>query len=201
MVRESLDPEARSAALLVDGKGRVTLHVRDEAGVRLDSLGVVALPARLRLYAGPVGLQAGVATEEESWKLRSTVVGWPRAGQLAGLVLGSSGFAWTRDLRLATEDDVRGPTPPDAFAITSIAPNPTTGATTVVIGTGREGRHVVEVFDVLGRLVSATDVMADRPKLVPVRIDLAGQGPGVYAVRVRHDESGTAVTRTLTVAR
>ncbi len=200
MVRASLDPDARSAALLVDRDGLLTLRVRDADGVRVDSLGTTPLPARLWLYAGRYGLQAAVGADGE-WALRNPIAPWEPTDLVGGLVLGSSGFAWTRDLRI--DADARAPetSPTRTLAIRSVAPNPTTGGATVVIEAGRGGRHAVDVFDVLGRLVSTAEVVADRSEPVSVRIDLAGQGPGVYAVRARHVESGAAATRTLTVAR
>ncbi len=199
-VRGSMDSDAPSAMLLANATGALVLHVRDAAGVRTDSLGAVALPARLRLYAGPVGLEVAVAAPDGPWETRAHLLDWPRAGQLAGLVLGADGVAWARDLRLDAEDEIDTPEP-GTLALAPPAPNPSAGRVRLVIEAGREGAHAVDVLDVLGRRVAETTVVADRLGAVAVRLDLGGESAGVYVVRVRHVASGAAVTRTLTLAR
>ncbi len=200
-VRASTDPGAWSALLLADGSGAVVLRVRDAAGVAVDSLGPVALPARLRLHAGPYGLEAAVAAPDGPWETRATVADWPRAGDLAGLVLGADGVAWVRDLRLDTEAQVRGEPPAGTVALAPPAPNPSAGAVVLVIEAGLDGPYAVDVLDVLGRRVAGASVQAARLGAVPVRLNLSSESAGVYVVRVRHVASGTTATRTLTLAR
>lgn len=71
----------------------------------------------------------------------------------------------------------------DAAALTgvNIFPNPTNGILTVT--TNGSDRHLVEVFNMLGSNVLTTSVNANGS------IDLSGNAPGVYSVRVSNGEA------------
>lgn len=76
---------------------------------------------------------------------------------------------------------IESPNPSSLISQLSIFPNPTSGIVSVKV----EGLQRIDVYDICGHLVTST---------TNSRVDLSGQTPGVYTLRVTTDK-GTATSR------
>ena len=85
--------------------------------------------------------------------------------------------------------------------ITAAYPNPTTGRTSIEFETVSPGRHDVEVFDVVGRLVSGKSMSVVSRGSDRINLDLSALPSGVYFARVRSEKGGYSRSSRLVVAR
>ena len=170
-------------------------------------------PVWMRLQRSGNVFTAQESADGVTWAtVGQTTIAMP-ARTLVGLVSSATDYTGRGDLATAVFSDVAvggrfSGRPAEAaavqaapeFAVESVFPNPTRGATTVRLGIAERGTYRVEILDMLGRRVFEATLQEDAPVVRTVPTDLSSQPAGVYALRV-FAEGGRSVMTRLTVIR
>ena len=202
-VQTGLGADARRLTVAVGNDGVVRTWSSPGAPLEGDALTTVAGPAWLRIRASGASLVAEASEDGDTWVSGETVLVDGREPLTGGPAVAGGelpGVAWFDNLSVSS--DPGAPPPAQAIRVRDVYPNPGSGIATTVVEAWEPGTYSVSVIDALGRVV--TDLPTEtitQPRVLEYRIARRGLAAGVYAVQVRHDESGYVGRVSFVVAR